>query len=261
MRRLHAIRLALVAVFVMGAVGAANASAALPEFQQAGVSLAKVVTFTSVSGEKILFGGFGTEIVCKKDKNSGQTSGPKHILVTITFEECERGKNTGNECQNQGAGTKRIVTNEIKGWLYYIKSTAPVEVGTFFASNSAGEPTVFAKFKCVGLIGELTVESTNKTELEGANPPAHSKCLAAGTWQLNGANPPARTLNISSTKGELVVKTEVVGGVRKQAIKNVTYNTHNFECELTTNGFASQEEEVEPPGDVITFAEAVELKA
>ncbi len=217
------------------------------------VAAGETVEIVSVSGVKRLTAsvlGVEQTVECLKDESTGETSGTKHLLVTIKYLEC---KVVGaGECLTAGQAAGVILTKRLYGWLWTIKEAEPKEAGVFFTAN---EGAIVATFECEfgGLIGKKTVEilSTSKTEYElpaGTFP--NGKCLAAKIQPIN-------TGPVGS--GELVIEAEG----KKQKIKLVTYDAHEFECELEIlvsgvgGPFKAWEVEVTP--DHLIFDEPVEV--
>jgi hypothetical protein len=146
MSRIKTIMLSLLAVFALGAVASASASAAAPEFfhcvahsgggfasgckvtgsgfeKEAVVAGVGKLKFTSTSEPSYLFANAaGTfRIRCGKDTDAGEITGPKTVgKVTVTFEEC-KGFKGSEECTVHSlspvgpAGT--IITKELSGEL------------------------------------------------------------------------------------------------------------------------------------------------
>ncbi len=147
MKRMRLIGLALVALFAMGALASASASAALPEF-----SPAKGVTLTGTSGKAVLetLGG-GTKVECSGGSSGGEITGEKTVSkVKITFTGC---KSAGFACTSGSDPSGTLLTNELTGTLGYI-SKANKEVGILFKPTTGKE---FIEFNCVGGIVKVKV--------------------------------------------------------------------------------------------------------
>jgi hypothetical protein len=175
--------MALVAVFAMGAIASASASAqtSLPLFttgkcitavppgtglysnstcttlqgMHAGnFELEAVATgtkYTSKSGVATLEGVSGSKIVCKKSTDKGEISCYKTDKDTVTFMECEEPVHAVS-CQNHGAAAGVIETSELETELGYINK-AKKEVGVSFKGlgpehNAHGKTS--AAFECGG---------------------------------------------------------------------------------------------------------------
>jgi hypothetical protein len=181
MLRIRMIGLALVAVFAMGAVAAASASAEHLEFgkcvEQAGagtkykdanclevsatgkfewVPLAAgsnvPFTATSPAGKLVTVGG--EEVNCEKDKAVGHLTGPTTDLATVTFEGCTG--LLGVKCTTAGQAAGTIVSTPLKSLLVWLKTTPPLEAGLLLEPVT---PPTFATFVCGG-VETLTVRGS-----------------------------------------------------------------------------------------------------
>jgi hypothetical protein len=186
MSRIREVTLSMLAVFAVGAIASASASAAAPEFfhcvakagggfaagckvggvgfEKVAVSAGSKIAFTSISEPGYLFanasGSF--RIKCESDATKGEISGPKTVgKVVVTFKKC-RGIKGSEECpvKSVGAvGPEEIVTNELSGELGTVAAAeAPdSETGLDFRPTTG---TVFVK-----LIGTPTtcIPETNVT--------------------------------------------------------------------------------------------------
>jgi hypothetical protein len=233
-----------VAVFAMGAITAAGASAAPPEFSKWCHEVTKEtgkfedskcekekakgnferIKFTSVSGAGKMEAA-GTVIECKKDTDVGELTGPKTVgKVVVTFTECE-GTNGTKKCKvkSKGSGTEgTIVTKELKG-----------ELGEVAAAESATG---------VGLSLKPTSGSTY-VELEGTCLPISPAPVTGG---IIGEVTPIKTL---STTGKVVYTI----ASKKQKIQKFVGGAAEV---LKVFGIAEAPLETT---DTITFGEAIEV--
>jgi hypothetical protein len=118
--------LALVTVFAISVIGAASASAALPEF---------VGTFptteTSIPTNVAFETEFGDTLKCEGGANGaafGQITGSKTITQSWSLRNCNI---LGAKCSTAGAAAGEIQINSIKGKLVYL-SQASKEVGIVY---------------------------------------------------------------------------------------------------------------------------------
>ncbi len=142
MRRFKTLGLALTAVVVVAAVGAAYASATtmvLPNFSVAG-------PFTSTSGPGT-FTSSGFTVSCKSDTNEGTTeTGGRLGLITIDFKECSTSLTT-EPCHSLGSSTNnlilasgswhlvlRLVTNVDQRLFLVLLNPLHIECGTVLIS-------------------------------------------------------------------------------------------------------------------------------
>jgi hypothetical protein len=146
-RNLRVMGLALVAVFLLGAVGAASASAALPEFKAPG---GFPVKFSAESGAGTLETVAGRTVTCKKDKATGEVgSATEAKNIVATLEECT----TGAFGITFNCGT--ITSNTLKASPHYLTNpNTSTEVGLDFLPVSGTE---FAKFTCTSIFGNETL--------------------------------------------------------------------------------------------------------
>ncbi len=142
MRRFKTLGLALTAVVVVAAVGAAYASATtmtLPNFSTN-------TTFTSTSGEGT-FTSSGLTISCKSDTNEGTMETSNRLgLITIDFKECSTSLTT-EPCHSLGSSTNnlilasgswhlvlRLVTNVDQRLFLVLLNPLHIECGTVLIS-------------------------------------------------------------------------------------------------------------------------------
>lgn len=161
MKRMHSIRalgLALVAVFLLGAVTAGSASASQPKFEPESKTFP--VSFSaSGSGGRLETVG-GTEVKCTGTSVTGaEISDEKKVKkIVITYTGCTAFFGLAS-CTTSGKASGTIVTNELEGELVYIGASKN-EAGIAF-SPTAGKTkgTAFATFGC----GGTTVSVKNGT--------------------------------------------------------------------------------------------------
>jgi hypothetical protein len=202
--------------------------------------------FTSKSGKGTLTAGAFT-ITCTADTNAGKFTGPKHIVVTITFTGCTTAFGLVS-CQTAKAKEGEIKTVELKGWLFYINSAAkPPEVGVWLKANTG---KVFAEFECGGEI--VKVSSIEKTS-EAEEAKGGGSCVAGRIKA--GKN----SVNEMSKEGEFVVK-EVKGS---QEIEKFEYEGKKLKCHLKSKKGEGKEEEAteESAEDKLVFEDAVDIIA
>jgi hypothetical protein len=147
MTRAKIIALALAAVFALGALGAASASAAQPEWFKGEAKLGASVKdrFTGIAGSGVLElkGGIGL-MKCAKDTSTGEIEGPlKETKVFVTYVGCLKG---AKKCTSAGRFAGEIKTNEVVGENIYLDA-AHSKAGILFAPNVG---FAFANFTCEG---------------------------------------------------------------------------------------------------------------
>jgi hypothetical protein len=106
--------------------------------------------FTSTAGTSQLETVGKTSLNCKAGTATGEFTGPRTDVATMTFTGCEFGSLTGIACQTPGATEGVVVTNRLEGGIGYISgagTTKPV-VGMRLAP-AAG--TQFASVECSGI--------------------------------------------------------------------------------------------------------------
>ncbi|HEY2719991.1 MAG TPA: hypothetical protein VGI52_10185 [Solirubrobacteraceae bacterium] len=153
MKSIRTIGLCLIAVFAIGAVAAASASAAeSPTFKSCGkatkVGKTYIGHYTSkecTAASKVETGGKyelkevegvpvtvkskatnltlkGKVVKCKKDKGTGEIAGGEVVFLTFTFEGCAVNGNKKEPCTTTGHAPGTIVTNELIGEPKWINS-------------------------------------------------------------------------------------------------------------------------------------------
>ncbi len=161
MKRLRIIGLALVAVFAMGAVVAATASAALPEYQEEAGGVikpqTKKIAFKGEAGVSKLVSAAAT-IECASDSSKGDIlssteweAGKENKQtgkIKITYEKCTSPTLGGVSCETKKTKPGEIITEDLTGVLVYATETegGTPEVATQLFTPESG--TVFAKFSC-----------------------------------------------------------------------------------------------------------------
>jgi hypothetical protein len=194
------------------------------------VAAGEKIPFTSTSGVKVLKTlvlGTLVEVRCEKDTNTGNITGPRQDEVTVTFEGCSFVG--GGECQNQGTGTKRIVTKLLSSLLVWLKEPELL-VGLALSAKEGA----LATFVCVTPFGEVTVEVTESV-----------------LGEITPVNTPAGQF-------ELELKCVEVEGEHEQAWRFYEEPPGTLvEDKLLANGEEACEEEV--TNDIITMSEPVEI--
>jgi len=176
MKRIRFVGLCLVAMFAVSLAAVASASAATSDTPPEYVKCEKVatdtghyksntctkyeaaatkdsweafsaagVTFTDSSKTGTLEGENLSKIECKKSVSTGELTGAKTGVDTVTFEECES-KTLKVKCQNSGAAVGVIKTNTLSTTLGYIEA-AKHKVGTDFEAKTG---PYSAEFECGG---------------------------------------------------------------------------------------------------------------
>lgn len=122
----------------------APASAALPEFQRAGVGVGAGITFKGTGEAPIEIAKADTNIKCTAEANeNGATTGPTVVAkVVLKFTGCE--KEVAEKCKTPGSAAGTIVTNNLTGKLGYLEK-AGKKVGLLYAPEKAGPIT---QYKC-----------------------------------------------------------------------------------------------------------------
>lgn len=155
MRNLKTMGLALVAVFLLGAVAAAGASASTPEFKAEGEVAG--ITFTGSGGAGYLITKDGAhKVECSSNEHSGgkikdanETEG-----TVVTFKGCKDAA-SGVSCNSAGKAAGTIVTTTVNGELVYW-GPEKNKAGIWLKPASG---STFATFSCVffGSGTEITV--------------------------------------------------------------------------------------------------------
>jgi hypothetical protein len=224
MRRIKLGVLLAAALFVVGALSATGASAALPEMKNSAGKVPTGVKFTSAdTNPELKTPGVGITIKCKEESGSGKITGAKTVgEVHVTYSGCEAGS-----CGTAQSGTTAgvIETNTLSGTLGYVNESNKTKVGEKLKPASGTEfvkvKFQFESFSCPG------------TAVSGA---------------VIGEALPLNSLN---TSGELNF-TETGGKQTIQRLEGETSNQH-----LTAFGFESTLVSTE----TITFTEAVKIEA
>jgi hypothetical protein len=121
-------------------------------FEEVELKEGQKVNFKSTSGKGELKAAGLPTVKCSSDTNTGETTGPKHVLATVLFHGCESEVTKIKvKCTSAGQAEKgQIETHPLIGWLFYI-SKEKAEVGMFFEpKEQTGEkaPFTFAEFEC-----------------------------------------------------------------------------------------------------------------
>jgi hypothetical protein len=116
MRKLAIIGAAIAAVAALSAIATTMASAAAPKFEDETKTFP--IKFTSFSGLGTLKVVGGSEIICEKDKDSGEILNATEIIDTIDFEKCKAEGIVGAHSLGDPEGTILTTT---KGTLCLIK--------------------------------------------------------------------------------------------------------------------------------------------
>lgn len=170
------------AMFAFSAVGAASASAALPEFlhctkvannvlarfqfqstcnalepeepvlggwEELGVLEGEKLPFESTSGAGTLETKGGEKISCTSDSDTGEITGPKSVSnVSVTFKGCSTTV-FKFACTSSGQASGVIKTNLLKGEIGYLNKSKK-EVGLELEPETSGG--FFAEFECAGIV-------------------------------------------------------------------------------------------------------------
>jgi hypothetical protein len=129
MRRTAIVGVVLAGALAVSAVGASMAAAAPPEFTG---SFPDAFTSTATSAKLETVGKNGGR--CKAATGSGEVSGPKSLLITLTWTGCKKAE---LNCQNTAkAGV--IVTGPLAGTLGYV-TEMPKVVGIDLSSPAGGQ--------------------------------------------------------------------------------------------------------------------------
>lgn len=165
MRRIKTLGPCLVAALTLGAMTASLAQAETPpEFYTkapVGGAAPTEVKETNTLGISFLEGHTSkAKIECATGSGSAVVSGPKSTKeATTLFKTCEI-KALSLPCENKGAGTKEIETNNLVGELGLVAATKDgvrlkPESGSFLAEFECGGGAIKIKVKG-SLIGEIT---------------------------------------------------------------------------------------------------------
>lgn len=236
MRSLKTMGLCLVAVFAMGAIGAASAPAAFPEFgsckKLAGKTgkwtdskcitespgktgefeftpLSTETLFESSSGETLLELEKGN-VLCKEGKDVGKTSAEHnstHLTVIIKLLKCTA-KGGAEQCTTPGAKEGEIVFKELKAWLIYVeKKPRFTKKAGLFVEPETG---LFTEWECgLGLFAVKVLKNTGAFS---------NRCLAG---EITPLNEPLEKLTLAF---------EI--GTKGQVIKEFEYLIFTLKCQL-----------------------------
>ncbi len=175
LNRLKHLLVALLAVFALGAVAAASASAA-PTWRKAGAALSGKAKFTVNSDTSRLWSPpLGIVILCKKDHGTGEIENVSSAGVDtaeVLYEECSAWSTTENAAkqiiQKEKLGVctvKEPITAKTKSKLAYVvghETVAPIEVVDVFEPTEAG-----------GTFTEIILTGTS--------------CVPKGTYKVTGS--------------------------------------------------------------------------
>jgi len=129
--RIRTLGLCLVAVFAVGALASAAASAAKPELVNSKKEALPAGTkFTSTSGAGTFETKSGRKVTCEKDTNSGEITGPKTDTAKITFTGCSTVHIITVKCKTEGAKTGEIILtgNSKLVWLNEKAETVGLDI-------------------------------------------------------------------------------------------------------------------------------------
>lgn len=224
MKRIHSIRalgLALVAVFLLGAVAAGSASASQPKFEPEGKSFP--VSFSAKGGGGRLETVGGTEVQCTGTSVTGAEIANEHAVRTIkiTYTGCTAFFGLAS-CTTSGqktAGT--IVTNELEGELEYIGASKN-EVGVWFWPKAGkAKGNAFATFGCGGTTVTVRNGTSNGGVVCGISPLNTFTTTSALTCsQSKGIQEPSSYWNPSGcTEVPDFLESEGVGGIAPFALQ------------------------------------------
>lgn len=195
--------------------------------------------FTASSGEAVLEGESGVQVVCTSssvtgkldaDGTTGAVKGVENVIST--YSGCNVPAFGGITCETTGKGAGHIVTNELEGSLGYINK-AKKEVGQeLFPHVKHG---AFTEFSCGGGAVVVVVKEGTKG---GHN------CIIA----------PVGTVNVSSN-----TNTQEYVGVKGSQMPEKFEGKTECNLESTVNGTLERSGQTQT--NVITFEEAVEVKA
>jgi hypothetical protein len=177
MKRIRILGLAVLAVFALGAITAAGASAAEPAFyecaKEAGGKYEKGCGKEGGKGGYVLREGIGKkhtfkgkggkatlhtaavkgEVSCAGFKDEGTLTSPttENKVVSI-FSKCT---SLGKNCNSPGQKSGTIKTNDLEGELGYISKSGPI-VGVDLKAEGGG---TLAEFECEGLVSIVVTGS------------------------------------------------------------------------------------------------------
>jgi len=136
MRHLKRVAPCLAVIGVFG-LAATPALAGLPEFSPPGG-----IPFTSTSGKSTLETVSKIKVTCKADTNHGELTGPKSLIITVTFTGCESKLIL---CNSPNGLPGEIITPVLSGTIGYLVNPEVKEVGVDLFSPT-GAPV--AEFLC-----------------------------------------------------------------------------------------------------------------
>jgi hypothetical protein len=172
MKPMRMMGLCLVAIFMMGTLAAASASAAAPEIGRCVKTAAGAGKFTTaacttekaggsfewmpgaVKGKFTTKGGLGvletkngTTVSCKTETSGGEYTGPKTVGgVVVKFNECESGH---FKCKTVGSAEGELVTKTLEGVIgVEKKGLKPSANKIAFDLFPAGKTGFFIEFGC-----------------------------------------------------------------------------------------------------------------
>lgn len=176
MKRSKLLGVALMAVFVLGVIGATTASAEvtkiLPEL--------KSITVKTKSGKGTLLTVGGSQVICQKDKGTGEFTTPNLGTFHTTFEECKAKIVIGSAaCTGVGDEKEKIL---LLGTVHYVlallmegkpkeeKAAKLVAALAFlfeelhFTCEAFGQKELILVKGCAAANAEPTEKLTNKTK-------------------------------------------------------------------------------------------------
>ncbi len=218
MRNMKVMGLALVAVFLLGAVGASSASASQPKFVPKGAAFP--VAFSASGGVSKLETIGGSVVTCKTSSvpNTAEIADEHKVKkVVITFKTCTAFGGLAT-CTTSGQASGTIVTNSLEGELVYIGASKNETAIWLWAGNKS-KGQIFASFGCTGIIGgTTTVTVRNGTNQGGVeckiSPKGPTTSFTFACSQSAGHQSPEGYWNPSGcTNVEDFLESEGVGGV------------------------------------------------
>src|SRR4029077_12576335 len=162
----RSVLVALVAVFAVGVVAAASASAAAPEFVTASFPISYSGSSGEVTFQTAKKEGFAT-IHCSASAETGEIDEAfdfKFLVnVHVRYTGCKSTVvGAGAACTTTGAAAGEIVTNALGAELVYT-SKAAKEVGLVFKPETSG--VAVAEFSCGGIVGKVKLSGAVVTKL------------------------------------------------------------------------------------------------
>lgn len=163
MKRIKLMGLALIAVFLLGALGASSAMAeegGNPEILPLPTPTAPLTFTSETDGPPRLVTTAGTEIQCKEATNEGEFTSKRLGTLHIDFEKCVSAKAPCTST-NDNSG---IILTEGKIHLVDILPTGTLDLGLWFEPLAIGGGDL--KFKCgiitIEILGSLIGEVDNE---------------------------------------------------------------------------------------------------